>query len=110
MRRALTAGLAAAAILLPAAVRAQDIRLTGRIEHPRTVTMAELRAMPATTLKLTQQAGPRATGELDPELEGKQVLIAWPRDGQPLATPQIVVPGDKRAGRGVHDVVEIEVR
>ena len=51
-----------------------------------------------------------AFGEFDPEFEGKAVLLAWQRDGKDLDTPQLVVPGDKRGGRYVHDVVRIEVR
>jgi DMSO/TMAO reductase YedYZ molybdopterin-dependent catalytic subunit len=49
-------------------------------------------------------------GEVDPEFEGKAVLLAWQRDGKDLETPQLVVPGDKRGGRYVHDVVHIEVK
>lgn len=49
-------------------------------------------------------------GEVDPEFEGKAVLLAWQRDGKDLDTPQLVVPGDKRGGRYVHDVIRIEVR
>ena len=51
-----------------------------------------------------------AFGEFDPEFEGKAVLLAWQRDGKDLDTPQLVVPGDKRGGRYVHDVVRIEVK
>ena len=155
MHLGLAVGIAAA-MLLPVAARAQAIKLTGAIEHPRTISLAELKAMPPTTVTLTQTAGSRTTpstftgtlllplvkaaglvdapgksgplqhvllphgsdgyavavaiGELDPEFEGKQVLIAWERDGKPLPSPQLVVPGDKRAGRSVHEVVEIEVR
>ena len=148
--------LLAAALLLPGSLAAQTIKLTGKVEHPRTVTMDELRTMPAITVKVAQLAGTRqsdasftgtlllplvksaglvdapgksgplqhvflprggddyaaaiAVGEVDPEFEGKQVILAWERDGKRLDTPQIVVPGDVRAGRAVHDVVEIEVR
>jgi len=49
-------------------------------------------------------------GEIDPKLEGKQVILAYEKDGQPLAAPQLVVPGDAHASRGVHDVMTIEVR
>ena len=49
-------------------------------------------------------------GEFDPEFEGKAVLLAWQRDGKDLEAPQLVVPGDKRGGRYVHDVVRIEVK
>ena len=49
-------------------------------------------------------------GEFDPEFEDKSVLIAYERDGKPLDGPQLVMPGDKRGGRYVHDVVHIEVK
>jgi DMSO/TMAO reductase YedYZ molybdopterin-dependent catalytic subunit len=49
-------------------------------------------------------------GEFDPEFEGKAVLLAWQRDGKDLDAPQLVVPGDKRGGRYVHDVARIEVK
>ena len=49
-------------------------------------------------------------GEIDPEFEGKAVLVAYERDGVPLPDLQLVVPGDKRGGRYVHDLVHIEVR
>lgn len=51
-----------------------------------------------------------AIGELDPGFEGKPVIIALTLDGAPLAQPRLVVPGDKRAGRNVRDLVAIEVR
>lgn len=49
-----------------------------------------------------------AMGEIDPEFEGKKVLVSLPRPGQ--ATLQLAVPNDSRAGRGVHDLAELEVR
>jgi len=51
-------------------------------------------------------------GEIHPDFEGKNVLIAYWRDGALLAPDklQMVVPGDKRGGRAVHEVVEIELR
>ncbi len=51
-----------------------------------------------------------ALGEIDPEFEGKQVLVAYKRDGQFLDSLQLVMPGDKRGGRYVHDLVHIEVK
>ena len=53
-----------------------------------------------------------ALAEIDPEFEGKQVLLAYRRDGQPIAGNEVrlVVPGDKRGGRSVRDVVRIEIR
>lgn len=52
-----------------------------------------------------------ALGEIAPEFENKQVILAERMDEQPLGPGhlRIVVPGDKRGGRGVHDVVRITV-
>jgi hypothetical protein len=48
-------------------------------------------------------------GELDPEFEGKPVILALSKDGNPIAggRPRLIVPGDQRGGRAVRDVVEI---
>ncbi len=51
-----------------------------------------------------------AFGEMDPYLEGKQVLIAMQQDGRLLPAPRLVVPGDAHAARSVRDLVGIEVR
>ena len=48
--------------------------------------------------------------ELDPGFAGKQVLIAYQQDGKPLDGLQLVVPGDRKAGREVRNLVAIEVR
>jgi Oxidoreductase molybdopterin binding domain len=52
-----------------------------------------------------------ALAEIDPEFEGKQVLLAYRRDGQPIDgnTLRLVVPGDRHGGRSVRDVVRIEL-
>lgn len=42
-------------------------------------------------------------GEIDPELENKQVILAYEEDGKPLDAPRLVVPGDLHAARGVHE-------
>lgn len=50
-------------------------------------------------------------GEILPDFGGQPVLIAWTVDGQP--TPdglRMVVPGDKRGGRYIKDVVRLELR
>ena len=49
-------------------------------------------------------------GELDPAFEGKQVLIATGRDGKALGSLDLVVPGDRRHARWVHDLQAIEVQ
>ena len=45
------------------------------------------------------------------EFEGKQVLLAYRRDGQPIKgnVLRLVVPGDRHGGRSVRDVVRIEL-
>lgn len=51
-----------------------------------------------------------ALAEIDPEFEGKQVLLAYKQDGKPLDELRLVVPGDKFGGRSVRNVVRIEIR
>lgn len=51
--------------------------------------------------------------ELDPNFEGKQVIIAYERNGEPIPGNiglRLVVPGDKHGGRSVRDVIRIDVR
>jgi hypothetical protein len=50
-----------------------------------------------------------STGEIAPEFGGKQALVAYERDGKPLADFRIVMPGDKHGGRNARDVVTISV-
>jgi hypothetical protein len=52
-----------------------------------------------------------ALGEISPEFEGKQVVVAKFEDGRPLDPEhyRVVVPGDIRGGRSVRDVVRIMV-
>src|SRR5262249_33813192 len=52
-----------------------------------------------------------ALGEIAPEFEGKQVIVAQRMDGKPLDAEhlRVVVPLDKRGGRSVRDVMRIEV-
>ncbi len=48
-------------------------------------------------------------GEIDPEFEGKKVLLAYEENGVPLNAPRLVVPGDFHAARSVQDVVSVDV-
>jgi len=142
----MAAGLAI--LLAPGAASAQ-LALSGSIAHPRTLTAADLAALPPTTLDLSFDTGKgpqRATytgvllwtllaqaelvdapgkrthplhtivargrdgyavalavGEVDPYFEGKEVIVAYLRDGKP-EEPRLVVPGDKHGGRGVRDL------
>ncbi|WP_158745880.1 hypothetical protein [Acidisphaera sp. L21] len=61
---------------------------------------------------ITGQDGYTATlalGEVSPDFEGKQVIVAERMDGKQLDHPRLVVPGDKKGGRSVHDVIRIAV-
>lgn len=54
-----------------------------------------------------------AMGEIEPNLEAKQVLVAYLRDGKPVDPAggvRVVVPGDKHGARGVRDVARITVK
>jgi molybdopterin-dependent oxidoreductase-like protein protein len=52
-----------------------------------------------------------AVAEIDPEFGGKQVLLAYRRDGKPIPGQalRLVVPGDRYGGRSVRDVARIEL-
>jgi DMSO/TMAO reductase YedYZ molybdopterin-dependent catalytic subunit len=52
-------------------------------------------------------------GEIDPRYEGKDVVLAYAKDGKPLDAGEgirLVIPGDHHGGRAVRDVASIEVR
>lgn len=54
-----------------------------------------------------------ALGEIEPNLEAKQVVVAYLRDGTavaPAGSVRLVVPGDKHGARSVRDVVRITVK
>jgi DMSO/TMAO reductase YedYZ molybdopterin-dependent catalytic subunit len=55
-----------------------------------------------------------ALPELDPASTDRTVLLAWTRDGKPLAAPEgplrIVVPDEKRQARWVRGVVSIAIQ
>jgi len=50
-----------------------------------------------------------ALAEIDPGLEGKPVMLAIAADGKGLASPRLVVPGDRAPARSVRDVVRIRL-
>ncbi len=84
--------------------------------------LAEARAVDTTKaplqvrqiVTLTGRDGYTATlalDEISPDFEGKQVILAEKMNGQPLPAEhfRIVVPGDKRGGRSVRDIMRIVV-
>jgi len=50
-----------------------------------------------------------SAGEIAPDVGGKQALIAYERDGKPLDSLWLVMPGDRSDARYVHDVTSITV-
>jgi hypothetical protein len=89
------------ALLWPLLESAGWVDLPGRKMHLQHVIM--VRGADGYTVALS-------IAEIDPAFEGKPVIIAGTQDGKPLASPELVVPGDHRAGRRVHDVVAIDVQ
>ena len=51
-----------------------------------------------------------AIGEIEPKFEGKQVIVAYQKDGAPLSSLRLVIPGDTHAGRDVRDLAELTVK
>ncbi|HEX3673650.1 MAG TPA: hypothetical protein VHU87_05205 [Rhizomicrobium sp.] len=49
-------------------------------------------------------------GEIHPKLGNGQVILATEENGQPLAAPILIVPGDGHAARDVHDVTDVTVQ
>jgi DMSO/TMAO reductase YedYZ molybdopterin-dependent catalytic subunit len=138
------------------AYAADGIAIDGQVQHPTTLSLTEIEALPATDITasfetskgssaghykgvllwtLLDKAGlPEETGknhhhlqrsvrvigsdgyavalslgELEPDFEGKQVVLAYETDGKPEPSLRLVVPGDHKAGRNVHDVVRVTV-
>jgi hypothetical protein len=76
---------------------------------------ADRRARIRQTIVVTGRDGYTAAlalAEIDPQYEGKQVLLAYRRNGHAMdgSAVSLVVPGDRRGGRNVSDVVRIDLR
>jgi DMSO/TMAO reductase YedYZ molybdopterin-dependent catalytic subunit len=155
----LTLGLDRSVRSAEPATASSGISITGAVEHPRTVTLEDLKREPAITQAVTlktghgtlsgsftgvslwnllQHAGLKSTdsrnngvirrtitvtgsdgyatvlsaAELSPEFGSEQALLAYARDGKPLAGPgfaRLILPGDKTAGRAILGVTSISV-
>lgn len=84
------------------------------LEHAGAIAPGEARKRLNRTLSVTGRDGftvALAVAEIDPDFEGKPVLLAWRKDGQPIGAGELrlVVPGDKHGGRSVRDVVRLEL-
>ena len=51
-----------------------------------------------------------AIGEIEPKFEGKPVIVAYQKDGAPLPSLRLIMPGEAHAGRDVRDLAELTVR
>jgi DMSO/TMAO reductase YedYZ molybdopterin-dependent catalytic subunit len=51
-----------------------------------------------------------ALGEIDPKFEGKKAIVAYQKDGAPLPSLRLIIPGDSHAGRDVRDLAELSLR
>lgn len=49
-------------------------------------------------------------GEIAPGFGEQPVLVAYACDGQPLSELRLIVPGDRRGGRDVKNVISLDVR
>jgi hypothetical protein len=84
------------------------------LEHSGAISAKQVHAHVRQTVAIAGSDGYTAIlalGEISPEFEGKQVILAEREDDKPLAAGhlRIIVPGDHRGGRSVHDVVSITV-
>ena len=52
-----------------------------------------------------------AIGEIDPRFAGKEVIVAYRRDGKPMEnqTFRLIVPGDAHGGRSVNDLISLTI-
>jgi len=142
----------------PAASAADaSVAITGQVQHPTTLTAADLEKLPAAYVTISLGTGPQSAkytgallwtvlgnagpidapgknaklrhtylitagdgyavslseGEIDPDFEGKSVLLAYAKDGKPIDPAdgiRLIVPGDKKGGRAVRGVVKIDVQ
>jgi len=54
-----------------------------------------------------------SVGEIDPAVGHAVAVVAWSADGKPFDPaqgPRLILPGDRKGGRDVRDVVSIEVK
>lgn len=84
------------------------------LDHAHAIDPAKPRQAVRQTVLVTGSDGYTAAlalGEIAPQFEGKQVILAEKMDGHDLGPDhlRIVVPGDRFGGRSVRDVVRIAV-
>lgn len=78
--------------------------------------LKDKKARAAHMVMLTAEDGYRvaiAIGEIDPDLEGKTVIVALKRDGKAIDVRElfrIALPGDRHGARNLHGLRHIEVQ
>jgi DMSO/TMAO reductase YedYZ molybdopterin-dependent catalytic subunit len=82
------------------------------LDHAHAIDPAKPSAQVREIIALTGRDGYSAVlglGEISPDFEGKQVILAERMDGKPLGPDhlRVVVPGDRKGGRSVRDIVQI---
>ena len=94
----------------------QGVRLEDILQRAGAVSGEQLRGRGMTTLvRVTASDNYQVVfslGELDPLLGNEQVVLVDTKDGQALIKDgpfRLVVPGDKRPARWIHNVTTIEV-
>jgi hypothetical protein len=94
----------------------QGVSLEEVLQHAGAVSGEQLRGKNMATVVRVSAADHYqvvfSLGELDPMLGNEQVLLADTQDGHPLDKDgpfRLVVPGDKRPARWIHNVTTIEV-
>jgi hypothetical protein len=84
------------------------VNKAGLINGPR--RHAILRHAILVSARADQYATIVSLGEIHPELGNGQVILATEQDGQPLAQPRLIIPGDAKAAREVRNVTDVEVQ
>lgn len=154
--RTAAAFLATFVVCAPAFAQDAAVAIAGQVQHPQSLTVAELQKLPRTEVQISfdTDKGPESAtytgallwavisnaspvdasgknmrirhtylvtardgyaaalsdGEIDPKLEGKMVLLAYEKDGKPIDSIRLVVPGDHHGARAVRDVARIDVQ
>jgi DMSO/TMAO reductase YedYZ molybdopterin-dependent catalytic subunit len=137
------------------AIPSTSVKLDGAVKTPATYGVADLAALPSSSITLTIQGHDAASGswkgvplmalidkagtvedkghggylhhviiargtdgygvaiaigEIDPKFEGKQVIVAYQKDGALLPSLRLIIPGETHAGRDVRDLAELTLR
>ncbi len=84
------------------------------LSEAHAVTFAKMGDQVRQVVSLTGSDGYTAVlglGEISPDFEGKQVILAERMDGKPLGPDhlRVVIPGDMKGGRSVRNIVAVGI-